>query len=265
MPSSTSIEEAVRLICAEPAPLLFLDACALLDILRVASIRGHATPARAIVAANQILEGMNSQPRTLWLLCAALVEVEWKDNVDGVLSEITNHVRQVDGSIERLHAAIRAIPSIAADIESGEMRGLAARARPPQFGSLDLPTKLLRISENLVSSALWLAANERILGAANARSMQGLKPADVGKRERGDCQIIETYFALCRALRTENYTESCVFVSSNKADYFGEGAPMRPHEHLAGTCSAVGLQFAQELSHAVSILYPPAGSPRSAV
>ncbi len=256
MPPSTSIEEAARLICGEPAPVLFLDACALLDILRVASIRDDATPARAILAANEILERINSNPRTSWLLCAALVEVEWKDNVERVMNEITNHVRQVDRSIERLHTAVRAIPSIVADIKTGEMRGLAAGLRAPQFGSLALPTKLFEIAEKLMASALWLAADEQVLNAANARSMQALKPASVGKRERGDCHIIETYFALCRALRAGHFAESCIFVSSNKTDFFGEGSPMRPHEDLAGACSAVGLQFVQEFSHALSILYP---------
>src|SRR5208282_1780499 len=84
MPTTTSIEEAARLLSAEAAPVLFLDACALLDILRVASDRDDAAPARVILAANQILEGVNSRPRTLWLLAAALVEVEWGDNVEKV-------------------------------------------------------------------------------------------------------------------------------------------------------------------------------------
>jgi hypothetical protein len=265
MPDTISVQEAAGLICAEPAPVLLLDACALLDILRVASSRENSPPARTILAANEILARSNSRDRRLWLLGAAIVEVEWNDNAQNVVAEIARHVRQVDRSIDRLLTAVREIPSIAANISSSEMRGLAAAAPAPQFEPLDLPTKLFEIAKSVVESALWLAANEQILAAANARSMQGLKPADVGKRERPDCQIIETYFALCRELRARGYVETCVFVSSNKADFFGEGAPMRSHEHLAGTCSGVGLHFTQELSHAISILYSAPGTPSSAI
>jgi hypothetical protein len=85
--------------------------------------------------------------------------------------------------------------------------------------------------------------------------MGGLKPAAIGKREAPDCLIIETCLALCRSLRSHGFRERCVFVSSNKADFYAEGSPLRPHEDLAGECSAIDLRFALAFDHALSILY----------
>jgi hypothetical protein len=107
-----------------------------------------------------------------------------------------------------------------------------------------------------MSSAVFLTADEEVLKAAHLRSMAALKPAGIGKREPPDCQIIESYFALCRLLRAAGFAKPCAFVSSNKADFFGEGPPLRPHEDITRECSAAGLQLALEFSHALSILYP---------
>jgi hypothetical protein len=50
--------------------------------------------------------------------------------------------------------------------------------------------------------------------------------------------------------------ERCAFVSSNTADFYGEGRPLRPHEDMAGECAAIDLQFAVAFDHALAILYP---------
>ena len=84
----------------------------------------------------------------------------------------------------------------------------------------------------------------------------GLKPAAIGKREAPDCLIIETCLALCKSLRSHGFRERCVFVSSNKVDFYAEGSPLRAHEDLAGECSAIDLHLALAFDHALSILYP---------
>lgn len=255
MPASVRISDAAAAICSEPVPILFLDTCALLDILRVASTQ-YKIPDRIVPAARQILLRVNSTPRTLWLVGAEMVNVEWNDNRENVLNQISNHIEQVDHALMKLHAAVRAIPSIAAVATRGDMRAFASAFYAPQLKLLDLPRKLIDICEQLVSSTVFLAADEHVLKAANLRSMAGLKPASIGKRERPDCQIIESYFALCSRLRAAGFAKTCAFVSSNRTDFFGEGAPLRPHEDIARECSAAELQLALEFSHALSILFP---------
>jgi hypothetical protein len=255
MPASVRISDAAASICQHPVPVLLLDTCALLDTLRVAST-GYKIPARIVPAARQILSRVNSTPKTLWLVGAEIVNVEWNDNRKNMLDQISNHIGQVDRALMKLHTAVRAIPSIASNATRSEIGAFASGVDALQLRHLDLPSKLMEICDQLVSSAILIRADEQVLTAANLRSMEGLKPASRGKRERADCQIIESYFALCRLLRAQGHVEPCVFVSSNTADFFGEGSPLRPHEDIALECSAVGLQLALEFSHALSILFP---------
>lgn len=254
MTAEISIGHAEQLIIAEPAPLLFLDTCAVLDVLRVASER-DSQPNRIVAAAESITAEANSSPRRLWLLSAPTVDIEWRDNLKGVIDGIDAHITRVDRSLVKLHAAIRAARSIQTSMPAEES-AFAAAVRPPQIGRFELPKRLLEICEGVMTSALRLSASEEILRAAHLRSMQGLKPAAIGKREPPDCLIIETCFALCRALRLRTFGERCVFVSSNKADFYAEGDPLRPHEDMARDCSAVDLRFAVAFDHALSILRP---------
>jgi hypothetical protein len=193
---------------------------------------------------------------TIWLASAEIVDLEWADNASNVCGEARNHIGQVDRSLAKLHAAARAIPSIAAAATGAIERAIREEEQAPQLKEFGLPDRLLEICENLLSSSVCLTADEQILQAANRRIMSGLKPAAPGKREPKDCQIIETYFAICRQLRTAAFDLPCVFLSSNSHDFYGEGPPMRPHEDIARGCSEASLTFAQELSHALSILYP---------
>jgi len=127
--------------------------------------------------------------------------------------------------------------------------------RVPQVGPFELPRRLNEICERLLRMLIRLSPDAETLRAAELRSIKGLKPAAIGKREHADCLIIETCLALCKALRSHGFPERCVFVSSNEADFYGDGTPLRPHEDLAAECSALDLRFAFAFDHALSIIH----------
>ena len=252
MTSALSIAEAAAAIRSNPAPIVLADTGALLDILRVTLPRENA-PARIVTAAKDMIQRVSSTPRSIWILAAAIIEVEWKDNVEKVSNDSVGHVANIDRALLKLHEAIASISS------SSAVRVVTGRSphsfqAAPHYADLDLPKRLREMAEQILASSLWIAPDEAILRAAHTRSMAGLKPAATGKRERPDCQVVETYFAVCNRLRTQGFKESCVFVSSNKADFYGEGPPLRPHEDLAGECTSLRLQFALDFSHALSLL-----------
>jgi len=253
MTTPISISQAQDQVLAQPAPVLFLDTCALLDVLRVASEREDA-PHRIIPAAEEVAAKASSSPRQMWLLGAERLDVEWDDNVRGVLDTIGGHIARVDRSLARLHAAARSVSSIPTEARSGDFSFVTA-VRAPQLGPFELPERLRDICERVLRVLIRLSPDADILRAAELRSMRGLKPAAKGKREHADCLIIETCFALCKSLRSRGFVERCAFVSSNTADFYGEGSPLRPHEDLAGECSAINLHFARAFDHALSILY----------
>jgi hypothetical protein len=255
MSEPISIEQIRARIVAQPAPLLFLDTCALLDVLRVASERETA-PDRLVAAAEKIALKAGSSPPELWVVSGAILDVEWGDNKQSVFDSVTAHIARVDRSLVKLHAALRAVLPISETIGADDP-ATSVFPQVPQIGRFALPERLVEICEKVLASVVRLHPDAEIQQAAYSRSMKGLKPAAIGKREHPDCQIIETCFALCRALRSSGFSKASVFVSSNRRDFYGEGRPLRPHEDMAGECSAVDLSFAVALDHALSILLAP--------
>ena len=192
--------------------------------------------ARTIVpAARKMIQKVNAAPRSLWILTAAIVETEWEDNVEKVNGESSTHIANVDRNLLKLEDAISSVSSSVLSITSGQLKQFPKTS--PRYVDLELPRQLREIAEEIFAASIWVAPDDDIFRAAHTRSTAALKPAAVGKRERPDCQIIETYFALCRRLRAGSFDFPCVFVSSNKADFYGEGSPLRPHEDLAGECA----------------------------
>jgi hypothetical protein len=253
MTAPISIGEVEHRILAQPAPILFLDTCALLDVLRVASERESA-PHRIVPAVQKVAAKATASPRELWLLGAARLDVEWNDNVQGVLDGIERHIARVDRSLARLHAATHAVSSIHTEIRGGDLKFFAA-VRAPQVAPFELPKRLREICESVLEILIRLSPDADVLAAADRRIMAGLKPAAIGKREAPDCLIIETCLALCKSLRSRGFAERCAFVSSNKSDFYADGSPLRPHEDLAGECAALSLHFALAFDHALSVLH----------
>jgi hypothetical protein len=145
MTASLTIAEAQERILAQPAPVLFLDTCALLDVLRVASDR-ESVPHRIVPAAAEVAAKAIKYPRELWAFGAARLDVEWDDNVYGVLDHIERHIAQVDRSLAKLHAATRAVSPVSTEIRGGDVRFVTARSAP-QIGPFELPRRLREICE----------------------------------------------------------------------------------------------------------------------
>ncbi len=73
----TPIADAVATITANPAPVVFLDSCILLDIVRAPG-RNLAGEVRV---ATQFLDGVAKAPKTLHLLIGSPTPTEWNDNI----------------------------------------------------------------------------------------------------------------------------------------------------------------------------------------
>src|SRR5258708_5063639 len=115
MSTALSIVEATERILAGPAPVLFLDTCAVLDVLRVASDR-DSTPDRLIPAAQEVATRAYPPGHKLWLIASDLIDLEWRDNFQTVLANAEAHIARTDRSLATLHAAIRVTSSIVSEV-----------------------------------------------------------------------------------------------------------------------------------------------------
>jgi hypothetical protein len=82
------IGSIVNTVNANPAPVLFLDACILLDIVR-APLRNKASE---VQFARVFLGSVQKTPKTVHLLIAPPIQTEWNDNIATTVNDCTTAV-----------------------------------------------------------------------------------------------------------------------------------------------------------------------------
>ncbi|MGL6434838.1 PIN domain-containing protein [Aeromonas caviae] len=199
-----SYADACSAISGEPLPMLYIDTCIFLDIIRSA-VRENINSDSAKFAQSLIARA-NSNSRSLWLLTSATVEMEWHENVAGVLEETEREILKLESRRRHFLSAADAVTSMR--YQHGQVES-----------ALDLANKLKSVAETLLQScAIVIPEDAHLLGAMN-RVKQYFPPAKRGKAEPKDCEIYELFLGLCRDLRTRGVESDFVFLSSNTQEY----------------------------------------------
>lgn len=226
-----SLKEAIERIVVEPAPVLLLDACSMLDIVRAPLNRGGEQTVRAAVA-------LTSTEVSVWLVLAEVAEREWHNNLPSVVRDCTTKLVQLEESVSHARAALAPLAGAetAAVLPSGAVASV----------------ELLRaLGARMVDRALRLDPDERCRLAAGDRVAGGYPPSRRGKEQYTDCEILEHYLELARQLRAVEFDHPVVFVSSNTIDY---GKPPQPREPLAREFQEAGIEFTTTLDWALAVL-----------
>lgn len=202
-----SYRNACAAILSEPAPLLYLDTCIFLDIIRspIKAPRGSIDSASARYAAEFQLRA-EASPRKLWLVTSETVQSEWNENSPKVVEEVKREILQMELGRAHLLAAATAVSNM--EYEHGQ-----------RVSSLDLQEQLLRVASSLLDICMIIKPDDVHMVGAMQRVKQNLPPAKRGKSEPKDCEIYELFFCLCQHLRSNGFSRPCVFASSNKKDY----------------------------------------------
>jgi hypothetical protein len=208
-------------------PVLCLDTCSLLDVIRD-PFRDASQPhdARAAVA---LLQALKAGSRLIGLL-ADQVQVELDSHLANVVDEAQRglrklrvHVTRVDGLVSAFGAAVNTDLSPwnhhVANASNAVQQWIAASAVAPQ--SAAVPNR------------------------AYSRAMRVQAPARKGKDSLQDCVVLETYLEVVGALRQGGLTATVVFLSSNTNDY--SESPTKKaqlHPGLVQEFAALNMQFA---------------------
>ena len=192
-----TLADAVKQLAATKRPVLYLDTCALLDVVR-APCRDRTDHLLAAVAR---IEKAARAKRVV--LCAAeITRDEWVRNIDVVLADVERSERDTDRAVQQFVIAAQ---------RAGKPR--TARAR---IGALEVPPKLRGWSERMLQSTVLVAPTAGVIEAAWGRQAQRRLPARRGKDSVGDCTIFETLLAIGRGLGS---TQPLVFLTSNTQDF----------------------------------------------
>jgi hypothetical protein len=101
MTSPPAVADLAAAIIAEPAPIVFLDTAAILDILR-ASFR-HEIKANVVESAVDLTEASLATPKRLWLVAPDIVMGEFDNHREKVKKEMVSHLKRFSETIARVH------------------------------------------------------------------------------------------------------------------------------------------------------------------
>ena len=227
----SKLADAIGRIHHAPAPVVFLDTCVLLDVIR-APARNHSATVRA--ALDLLVGAVRGRP-TVYPVVSRLSLTEWMDHAD-----------EVEGDCESVVAACDAVS------ESMTHLGLPAPPLlpPDAFG---VPKKLRELSANLRDASICLDDDAEALARAINRIVDVKMPAKRGGRGAKDAVIVEHAVCLADGLRRQGFHELCLFVSSNTAD-FADRNNVRIHPDLASSFTQSNLLFAPSLASALTML-----------
>jgi hypothetical protein len=85
----STIAQLVAHIQAAPAPVVFLDSCAILDVARAP--RDHPD---SVKAASDLIQLLKRIPRAVHLLVSDIVQKEWDDNIASVNSSADREIEK---------------------------------------------------------------------------------------------------------------------------------------------------------------------------
>lgn len=224
-------ESDVAAIAARGAPVLCLDTCTILDLMRDPT-RDNVNPIERQTALDLFVAAEGGAH-----LVALLA--------DQVVHEFGHHAQSVEDeakqALAKLKAKLARIDAVAAAYGSA---GTSA------FAHLDDHVRRARaVVDRWLEVAVPAGQGADIPGRAFARLNQARTPARKGKDSMKDCVVIETYLEAAAKLRSARLTQPIVFVSSNVKDYAGEnGSVLKPD--LAAEFGALGMEYAPNLSAA---------------
>ena len=216
------------------SPVLCLDTCSVLDILR--------DPDRHDV-------GVQEQAASLSLLDVAEVGSDLEVRVaDQVRHEYLDRVAAVQDETSqglfRLRSQIRKIDELVA------LHGSKGQVAMEHWDGH--PERCRRAADRWMQVAKPAPSSSDVVRRAYARLMKAVRPARRGRGEMKDCVILETYLAYVREVR-ENSTRTMVFVSSDTRDFANERGNEVADE-IRDEFVALGLKYAPNMRMARQLL-----------
>ncbi len=228
-----SIADAAAALAGDPRPVLALDTCVPLDVIR-AGIRGQTD---RIAECRRLSEIVVTAPERVQLVVTSLVLLEWSQNKDEVGAEATEWLADTDRRILEIH-------------RTWDRVGSPLPAPAPKYDDPGLVAALTSLGESLILGALVLEEDNACVMRALDRVKQKQRPSH--KKEIKDSIHLEHYLELSRQLHMAGYAQPTIFVSSNSSDFWADkNTPSQPHVELRADLTAANLTFYGRLDFAL--------------
>jgi len=223
-----SSAEAVRRIMAARAPVLLLDTCSLLDLMRDPTRETLAV--EQVKAAHRLLIKAESHPPELWIPIASQVLSERNDNQLKVRQEAEKAIHTLEERVLRTQQIMAA-------------HGLITSAIAPPLSACNFPNTAGTMVDRYFSAGLPFRKPRNIADKAFARVAAHKAPSRKGHQAK-DCVVIESYLHIAKQLREQQFQYKIVFLTTNKQDYSDHASSGKLHPDLIAEFRAVDMKYA---------------------
>lgn len=224
-----SINDAVTKVATSPAPILFPDTCALVDIIRMPfRIKSANDANRLLNAAGGLVTLSHTPSPDLWVIIPPLVNEEWNEHNQSTLQELEKHFRKLDIWTSVAHASAN---SVGVNL-----------ANPVMFHNQDIAKNLTILAGGFFNNAIALSEDTSCINKAYNRVKNNTPPARRGGQLK-DSAIVEHVLEFCSLLRAGGYNNTCVFITSNTNDFCEPNSGGVPKEPLKSEFQSVNLSL----------------------
>jgi hypothetical protein len=220
-------------IAAAGVPVLCLDTCSILDIMRDPT-RETARPRDREAAIDLV---STAEAGRLVCLMAEQVAIEFAEHDQSIQDEAARNLRKLREQVERINR-ISHVYGAPGTIDLTHLDDHVARAR--------------NIVGRWLAQLIKLTPSAVVPAKAFVRMNAALAPARRGKESSKDCLIYETYLEAVTALRSAGVTSPIVFLSSNTDEYLIERRVLRAE--IAADFGNLAIKYASNMSAAKHML-----------
>lgn len=198
MPSQlSSIVGLVGLVRSQPAPIVFLDTCAILDIPR--SFYRELASSSLVQMALKAIQASSATLPKLHLLAPEKVTLEYAKNLPEAIQGLQDrilHFSEISRSLSTAQDSAQLVSGLAT-----------------------IGKELAALTDRIYQSSLSIATEQSCLSSAAQRRATGTAPGTRGSSNDADCIIVEHVLEFVRQLRAVGVQQPCIFVSSNHKDF----------------------------------------------
>ena len=219
----------IQKISSFPKPILLLDTCSILDILRTPY--REKTPIKIVRELPNILDSLRSNTVDLYVIVSDQVLSEWNDNQENVVKELEKHLKQLNRNMRSVSDVVKAVN---------------VNFTPSYFDVSELAKQLQQLAEMLLTHSIKLDGSDQFSQLAVKRVTRNIPPSHKGGQVK-DCLILEHYLSLCKQLRNAGFQQKLILVTSNTKDY---GSPEAPKYPLGKEFQELDLKYVTDIAWA---------------
>lgn len=195
-----TLHQAVESILERDTPILMIDTCSLLDLIR-APVRGKVN----VVEGGHLLAQICDRG-LVTIVVTEEIEKEYKKNKPSVLADLVKFIKSTKSNVKQIQDTLAII-------------GPPPRPYDETLGCSNLEGDLERLADGLLNRSIVLTHESRLFIKGYARVTQAIPPSSHGKESTKDCVIIEHFLSLVASLKERCYLHKTVFVTSNEDDF----------------------------------------------